>query len=108
LGQPDYGPGATVEEGLPDDGKNKLAQPVDSTGIPIVCDTTGEDKLFVGPTGKAFRVECPRGCGKLTTGTVIGSMIYVDSSSVCKAAVHAGFLDDKEGGEFIFVIANGE
>jgi hypothetical protein len=74
----------------------------------ITCDTTGEDKLFVGPTGKAFRVECPRGCGALDTGSVIGSMIYVDESVVCKAAVHAGFVKDAEGGEFLFVIANGE
>lgn len=64
--------------------------------------------MFVGPTGKSFRVECPRGCGKLQTGTVIGSMIYVDESSVCKSAVHSGFLDDKEGGEFMLIIANGE
>jgi hypothetical protein len=35
-------------------------------------------------------------------------MIYVDESAVCKAAVHAGFLNDAEGGEFMFVIANGE
>lgn len=48
----------------------------------------------MGPTGKAFRVECPRGCGKLDTGSVIGSMIYVDESAVCKSAVHAGFLKD--------------
>lgn len=64
--------------------------------------------MFVGPTGKAFRVECPRGCGEMDTGSVIGSMIYVDESAVCKAAVHAGFLNDAEGGEFMFVIANGE
>jgi len=35
-------------------------------------------------------------------------MIYVDESSVCKAAVHSGFLDDKVGGEFLVIIANGE
>jgi len=65
LGQPDYGPGATVEEGLPDDKSEVAAIPVESTGKKVTCDTTGEDKMFVGPTGKTFRVECPRGCGKL-------------------------------------------
>lgn len=35
-------------------------------------------------------------------------MIYVDSSSVCKSAVHSGFLNDNEGGEFMLIIANGE
>jgi len=44
----------------------------------------------------------------MDTGSVIGSMIYVDESAVCKSAVHAGFLDDGEGGEFIYVVANGE
>jgi len=44
----------------------------------------------------------------METGSVIGSMIYVDSSNVCKSAVHAGFLNDEEGGEFMFIIANGE
>lgn len=65
LGQPDYGPGATVEEGLPEDKQDdEEAIPVESTGVEIKCETTGEDKMFVGPTGKSFRVECPRGCGK--------------------------------------------
>lgn len=27
---------------------------------------------------------------------------------MCKSAIHAGFLDDEIGGEFIVVIANGE
>jgi len=35
-------------------------------------------------------------------------MIYADEGSVCKSAIHAGFLIDKEGGEFIYVVANGE
>jgi len=35
-------------------------------------------------------------------------MIYVDESNVCKAAVHAGFLTDADGGEFLLIIANGE
>jgi len=35
-------------------------------------------------------------------------MIYVDESAVCRAAVHSGFLNDAEGGEFVYIIANGE
>jgi len=35
-------------------------------------------------------------------------MIYVDESAVCMAAVHSGFLDDEQGGEFLLVVANGE
>jgi len=108
LGQPDYGPGATVEEGLPEEKGQAAPITVESIGVDINCDTTGDDKIFAGPTGKQFRIQCPKGCGKLETGTVIGSMIYVDESSVCKSAVHSGFLEDKTGGEFLFIIANGE
>lgn len=39
---------------------------------------------------------------------MIGSMIYNDESSVCKSAIHAGFLVNDKGGELIVVIANGE
>jgi len=35
-------------------------------------------------------------------------MIYSDESSICKAAIHAGFLVSDHGGEFVLVIANGE
>jgi len=35
-------------------------------------------------------------------------MIYADDSAVCKSAVHAGYLDDETGGEFLVIIANGE
>jgi hypothetical protein len=35
-------------------------------------------------------------------------MIYSDESSICKAAIHAGKITDEAGGEFEFVIANGE
>lgn len=35
-------------------------------------------------------------------------MIYADESSICKSAIHAGYLDDAKGGEFIIIIANGD
>lgn len=62
----------------------------------------------MGPTGKKFRVNCPKNCGESDT-VCMGSMIYTsDGSSICKCAIHAGFLVDAEGGEFMLVIANGE
>lgn len=64
--------------------------------------------MVSGPTGKTFRVDCPKGCGKAVGGSVIGSMIYNDESSICKAAIHAGFLISDKGGEFLLTIANGE
>jgi len=35
-------------------------------------------------------------------------MIYMDESSVCKAAIHAGALVSDVGGEIMVIIANGE
>jgi len=35
-------------------------------------------------------------------------MIYSDDSNICKAAIHAGKLDNEIGGEFSITIANGE
>lgn len=54
------------------------------------CDVKGSDPKLQGPTGKEFRVECSKNCAKYEGGQVIGSMIYMDDSSVCKAAIHAG------------------
>lgn len=69
---------------------------------------TGQNKQLSGPTGKQIRVQCPRNCADQEGGAVIGSMIYNDESSICKAAIHAGFLVNEHGGEFILVISNGE
>lgn len=35
-------------------------------------------------------------------------MIYTDDSSLCKAAIHSGFLINEKGGEVLLQIANGE
>lgn len=34
------------------------------TSIQIRCEFLGSDPLFIGPTGKQFRVQCPKECGK--------------------------------------------
>lgn len=31
--------------------------------VEIKCSIKGSDDLFKGPTGKKFRVNCPRNCG---------------------------------------------
>jgi len=108
LGQPDYGPGADVDEGLPED-PNAPPPVVDqiNTGMAVKTDTGGDDKAFAGPTGKQFRIECPKGSGS-AEGSVIGTMIYDMKSNVCKAAVHAGLVTNDKPGEVIMIIANGE
>jgi len=52
-------------------------------------------------------VKCPEGCLHHERGSVFGTMVFAEESSICKAAIHAGFIKDHEGGEVIFVIANG-
>jgi hypothetical protein len=44
-----------------------------------------------------LRFVCPRNCS-ISKSAVYGSNIYTDNSSVCKAAVHAGVINDSEGG----------
>lgn len=73
----------------------------------LKCELEGNDKRFEGPTGKTFRLNCPKNCAKHPEGNVFGSLIYSDDSSVCKAAIHAGFIKNEEGGEFLMEIANG-
>lgn len=48
-------------------------------------------------------VECPAGCGDMTTLPVFGSDgVYAARSSVCKAAVHAGLI--QSGGTFVVAL----
>jgi hypothetical protein len=65
--------------------------------LELKCDNMGTDPLFEGPSGKTFRIKCPKGCAK-SAGAVMGTQVYNDESSVCKSALHSGFLkDDGEG-----------
>ncbi|MFM7858600.1 MAG: LCCL domain-containing protein, partial [Flammeovirgaceae bacterium] len=64
----------------------------------IECDTNlkgdafSEYELFTN-----LRVICPRNCGS-SSSQVFGNGIYTDNSSICKAAIHSGFIKDSEGG----------
>jgi len=55
---------------------------------------------FEGSTYSIFLVSCPENCSK-NPAPVIGDMVYKDTSSICKAAIHAGVLDDQKGGKFL-------
>jgi len=50
-------------------------------------------------------IKCPEECSK-SDGIVWGSGIYTDDSVICKAAIHAGILNDV-GGERIIEIVKG-
>lgn len=54
-------------------------------------------QAFRGRTGQTVRVVCPPGGAP---GSVWGSGIYTDDSSICTAAVHAGRIQMATGGSF--------
>ncbi|PFH37677.1 F5/8 type C domain-containing protein [Besnoitia besnoiti] len=66
--------------------------------VDISCDATaGEHEAFRGILNTNVVVECPPGCEEHSTLPVYGTGgVYSDSSSVCRAAIHAGVL--KSGG----------
>lgn len=51
----------------------------------------GSDPIFRGDPGSIYLVKCPSGCVN-EAGLVWGTSIYIDESSVCRAAIHAGVL----------------
>src|SRR5690242_14503846 len=50
-----------------------------------------------GMNGERYGFHCPP--GKASPSRVIGSGPYTDDSSICSAAVHAGAIGAKEGGD---------
>ncbi|XP_010625777.1 cysteine-rich secretory protein LCCL domain-containing 2 isoform X2 [Fukomys damarensis] len=55
---------------------------------------------FEKPVSHCPRVRCPASCGDEPDywAPVIGTNIYADTSSICRAAVHAGAIQDDSGG----------
>src|SRR5213078_1087116 len=60
---------------------------------------------YRGLDGKQFEFGCPPG-GK--PGSVYGTDLYTDDSSVCGAAVHAGRITPAEGGQVMIVTQPGQ
>nr|XP_040124030.1 cysteine-rich secretory protein LCCL domain-containing 1 [Ictidomys tridecemlineatus] len=61
----------------------------------VTCETTVEQLCpFHKPASHCPRVYCPRNCMQANPhyARVIGSRIYSDLSSICRAAVHAGVI----------------
>lgn len=132
-GQGDYGDRGSIQEGVDDndkggdssnnngesnrnDGSNsesnnnppeKEDNASEITNTELKCELSASDARFSGPSGKTFRLACPKNCANHPEGNVMGNLIYSDDSSICKAAIHAGFIKNEEGGEFIMEIANG-
>uniref|UniRef100_A0A8C3JFI8 Cysteine rich secretory protein LCCL domain containing 1 n=1 Tax=Calidris pygmaea TaxID=425635 RepID=A0A8C3JFI8_9CHAR len=66
----------------------------------ITCETTVEQLCpFQKPASHCPRVYCPRNCMQANPhyARVIGTRIYSDISSICRAAVHAGVVPNQGG-----------
>ncbi|KAK3534703.1 hypothetical protein QTP86_023782 [Hemibagrus guttatus] len=65
----------------------------------ISCDmTVSEYCPFKKPVTHCPRLYCPRNCLDSSRGRVIGTRYYADSSSICRAAIHAGVIQNDSGG----------
>jgi len=76
--------------------------------INIKCSTTASypDRFASLSTNTKHLVKCPKDCSYNTT-KIFGTDIYSDNSSICKAAIHRGIIND-QGGEVLFMITAGE
>ncbi|XP_023578162.1 cysteine-rich secretory protein LCCL domain-containing 1 [Octodon degus] len=66
----------------------------------VTCETTVEQLCpFHKPASHCPRVYCPRNCMQANPhyARVIGSRVYSDLSSICRAAVHAGVIRNHGG-----------
>ncbi|MBW03579.1 Cysteine-rich secretory protein LCCL domain-containing 2, partial [Eschrichtius robustus] len=68
----------------------------------IGCDTKMKDKCK-GST--CNRYQCPAGCLH-NRAKIFGTLFYESVSSICRAAIHYGVLDDKGG--LVDVTRNGK
>ncbi|XP_010903200.2 cysteine-rich secretory protein LCCL domain-containing 1 [Esox lucius] len=67
----------------------------------ITCETTGAVLCpYQKPVKHCPRLYCPQNCMEevYERSRVIGTGIYSDKSSICRAAIHAGMLQNDQGG----------
>jgi hypothetical protein len=74
--------------------------------VEIDWQTSPLDLDLRGMNGERYAFRCPP--GKPLPSRVVGSGPYTDDSSICSAAVHAGAIHAKDGGEVSIEIRPGE
>lgn len=85
----------------PEAAESEQAVEEEESAQAVECGTNAQG--FEGATGTQHTVACPANC---TSGSVWGTNIYSDDSSICRAAMHTGVID-ASGGEVTFEIADG-
>ncbi|KAJ8012055.1 hypothetical protein DPEC_G00064710 [Dallia pectoralis] len=83
-------------------GMNRSANAFKVFAVPVkavTCETTvAQFCPYKKLTRHCPRLYCPRNCLRETRARVIGSEYYSDKSSICRAAVHAGVIQNHSGG----------
>ncbi|XP_055722805.1 cysteine-rich secretory protein LCCL domain-containing 1-like [Salvelinus fontinalis] len=65
----------------------------------VTCETTvAQFCPYKKPARHCPRMYCPRNCLHETRARVIGTQWYSDKSSICRAAIHAGVIQNDSGG----------
>ena len=85
---------------------NEHAPPIsDPTDASLLCsDILSGNAKIDGSAGSKIKVNCPAFCKEKSEHKIYGATNYADGSSVCRAAIHAGFIKDGVGGSVILVI----
>jgi hypothetical protein len=78
-----------------DDDKDEKKKKKGSKTLTLKC-TDSVKSVAAQTTEDEFSGTCPKAC---TIGSVWGTGTYTTDSAICVAAVHAGVLDPKEGGD---------
>ena len=77
--------------------------------VEVKCnDTVRNNVALQAELNSNIMVVCPKECADKEHFKVWGSLLYKDDSSVCRAAVHAGQLDDQKGGIIYLGIEKGQ
>ncbi|XP_056246436.1 cysteine-rich secretory protein LCCL domain-containing 1-like [Seriola aureovittata] len=92
----------SYKNGIQSIGKNRSANSFKVESVPVKavrCDTTVAIFCpFKKPLRHCPRLYCPRNCLRDGRARVIGTKFYSDKSSICRAAIHAGVIQNESGG----------
>lgn len=73
-----------------------------SSAFALSCD---DSTIEGAEPGDTFQVSCPAACD---AGSIWGTNVYTDDSTICTAAAHAGVIAQSDGGEFTLAYIGGQ
>ncbi|XP_020318869.1 cysteine-rich secretory protein LCCL domain-containing 1b [Oncorhynchus kisutch] len=92
----------SYKNGIQSLGMNRSANAFKVFSVPVkavLCETTvARFCPYKRPARHCPRLYCPRNCLHETRARVIGTQYYSDKSSICRAAIHAGVIQNDSGG----------